>query len=123
MYALPKTHKKDYLATPIPTMIGPRQSKFAQYLSRLLQLGSHLYLASYVKDSFTLINLMKKFKIYDSTYTYACDIKSLFAAPLAEAIYMCAETYNHLKVTEIGLAKDSFIKRQITKSVKLFPNG
>ena len=112
IYGQPKVHKAGYPMRPIISSIGSYNYQVSKYLAELLSQHRTERPASFVKDSFTFADSIRKFPFNDAQTMYSFDVESLYTnVPVSEAIEIALdELYKKTTKVDSALNRDQMGK-------------
>ena len=104
MYGQPKVHKAGYSMRPIISSIGSYNYQVSKYLAELLSQHRTERPPSFVKDSFTFVDSIRKFPSNDAQTMCSFDVESLYInIPVSEAIEIALDEH-YKKPTKVDCA-------------------
>ena len=112
MYGQPKVHKAGYPMRPIISSIVSYNYRVSKYLAELLSQHRTERPPSFVKDSFTFVDSIRKFPSNDAQTMCSFDVESLYTnVPVSEAIEIALEElYKKPTNVESALSRDQMRK-------------
>jgi hypothetical protein len=112
MYGQPKVHKAGYPIRPIISSIGSYNYNLSKYLAGLINQHRTKRPASYIKDSFTFVDIIRKFPSRTTQTMCSFDVESLYTnVPVKEAIEIALdELYKKDSKVDSALNKNQMRK-------------
>ena len=122
MYGQPKVHKAGYPMRPIISSIGSYNYQVSKYLAELLSQHRTERPPSFVKDSFTFVDSIRKFPSNDAQTMCSFDVESLYTnVPVSEAIEIALdELYKKSTKVDSALNRDR-IRKLLNLAVRDIP--